>query len=138
MCGKIHYEAAEIADTCSACHCDMCRRWTGGPFLGVQAKGLSWQGEDRIAVIQSSDWAERAFCSACGSCLFYRVTAPGPYQGLLSLALGTLDDQRGVTLDTEWFIDKKPEVYALEGERKRVTEAEMIAMFGVGFDLEGG
>lgn len=130
MCGAVRYEAAEIAKTCSACHCDMCRRWSGGPFIGVQAKGLTWQGEDRISVIQSSDWAERAFCSACGSSLFYRITAPGPYLGNVSLALGTLDDPSDLTLDTEMFIDKKPGAYAIEGEHRRITEAEAFEMFG--------
>jgi hypothetical protein len=48
----------------------------------------------------------------------------------LSIAFGTLDDQSGFTMDKEWFFDKKPDAYNLEGERKRVTEAEAFAMFG--------
>ncbi len=114
----------------SACHCGMCRRWTGGPLLGISAKEVDWSGEDKIRTYTSSPWAERGFCSECGTGLFYRITAPGPAQGSLSLLFGTLEDQAGFELVQEWFIDKKPDTYTLAGERKTLTEAEVMAMFG--------
>ena len=129
MCGAVSYTAEGIEPHISACHCGMCRRWTGGPLLSTFAKEVRWRGEDAITTFKSSEWAERGFCSKCGSSLFYRITAPGKYQGMLSLAFGTLDDQTGFTMDKEWFFDKKPDAYTLEGERKRVTEAEAFAMF---------
>lgn len=81
-------------------------------------------------MVESSDWAERGFCGECGTNLFYRLTAPGKYQGVTSISLGTLDEQNGIPLVKEWFIDMKPDVYALEGDRQRVTSAEVMAMFG--------
>lgn len=132
MCGAVSY-TAEIADSqCSACHCGMCRRWTGGPLLAVSAKDIQWQGEDSLATIASSDWAERGFCSKCGSGLYWRITAPGRFEGATSVPLGTLDDQSGLTLSREWFIDKKPDAYALAGEHRCVTEAEAFAMLNGG------
>lgn len=116
----------------SACHCDMCRRWGSGPWIGASAQALEYEQQQTLGTIQSSAWAERAFCKKCGSSLFYRVTAEGKYQGLTSVAVGALDDQTGITITRETFIDKKPECYALEGDRERVTEAQVFAMFGGG------
>jgi hypothetical protein len=95
-------------------------------------KSIDWQNEDALEVVQSSAWAERGFCGKCGSNLFYRVTAEGKHHGVTSVSLGVLDDQSGITLSKEWFIDKKPACYAFDGDRKRVTEAEVMAMFGGG------
>ncbi len=99
-------------------------------MLAVSATDVVWDGEDKLRIFTSSSWAERGFCSQCGTGLLYRITAPGPLQGFESLCVGTLDDQSGLELSREWFIDKKPDVYALAGERKRLTTAEVAAMFG--------
>ena len=50
-----------------ACHCRMCQRWSGGLFLcfNADAKGVTVEGP--VARYASSDFAERAFCSVCGS-----------------------------------------------------------------------
>jgi len=130
LCGAVSYTAKDLKPELSACHCGMCRRWTGGPLLAVGTGEVVWEGEDKLTTFKSSDWAERGFCAVCGSSLFYRITAPGKHQGALHLAFGTLDDQRGFDLRLEYFIDKKPEAYTLAGERKTLTEAEVFALFG--------
>jgi hypothetical protein len=108
----------------------MCRRWAGGPWLGAESESIDWSGEDAIGVFTSSSWAERGFCTKCGTGLFYRVTAPGPHQGATVLSLGSLDDQTGLAVTKEWFIDKKPEAYTLAGDHETLTEAEVFAQFG--------
>jgi hypothetical protein len=90
---------------------------------------VKWSGEESISVYTSSEWAERGFCSACGTSLFYRVTAPGPYHGQVHLTFGTLDDQSGFDMNLEYFIDLKPDAYEFAGERKRMTEAEVFEAF---------
>ena len=96
--------------------------------MSTAVKNVTWEGEDAITTYTSSEWAERGFCSACGSSLFYRLTS-GKYVGAVSIPLGALDDQRGFELNREWFIDNKPGAYSLEGERERLTEAEIFAKF---------
>lgn len=98
--------------------------------MGVAVGSIEWQKGDAMRVVKSSAWAERGFCKDCGSGLFYRVTAEGKYHGATSISLGALDDQSGICLTREWFIDRKPDAYALEGDRERITEAEVMAMFG--------
>jgi hypothetical protein len=130
LCGAVTYQASGVDPKVGICHCGMCRRWVGGPFVSVSAETITWSGDEHIKTFTSSPWAERAFCSTCGSSLFYRVTAPGKHQGLVVLLFGTLDDPTGLTLEHEWFIDRKPDCYAIAGEHPRKTESEVMAMFG--------
>ncbi|NIT13149.1 MAG: GFA family protein, partial [Candidatus Dadabacteria bacterium] len=52
----------------------MCRKWCGGPLMAVNCgTDVTFEGEDNITVYDSSSWAERGFCSGCGSHLFYRL-----------------------------------------------------------------
>lgn len=129
LCGAVTYVARGVESECGACHCDMCRRWTGGLLMAVKAEEITWQGTDQLRTHPSSEWAERGFCSVCGSGLFYRITIAGPHQGQTNIAVGTLDDPSGLSLSRELFIDRKPSTYALAGERARLTEAEVMAMF---------
>jgi len=112
----------------------MCRRWTGGVFLTVGTDAVTWEGEDHIQTYTSSAWAERGFCRTCGTNLFYRVTAPGKMEGMTALMFGSLNDPEGLEIATELFVDRRPATYALVGEadHKRLTEAEVLALFGGG------
>lgn len=97
--------------------------------LQLPKEDVKIDGEDAMRRFASSPWAERAFCGICGSNLFYRVTAEGPMQGEIHMALGVLDDPSGVRLSTELFIDKKPDGYGFAQETHQMTEAEVMAMF---------
>jgi hypothetical protein len=105
LCGAVTF-TADIEPKIAACHCGMCRKWTGGVFLTTLAKNIQFTGEDAIGRYKSSDWAERGFCSRCGSSLFYRVTAKGPHEGTTVLAVGALDDASGMTLEEELCVDR--------------------------------
>lgn len=131
LCGAVTLTLADAPETVGACHCSMCRKWSGGVYLGLHAKAdqATITGEDNIAHFTSSDWAERCFCKTCGTNLFYRVTAPGPMQGDLHIGLGLLDNADGIALTEEIFIDRKPSGYSFAQQTKTMTEAEMFAMF---------
>jgi len=129
MCGSVAFVARGLKpEQASVCHCGMCQRWAGGAWIAVFVETIDCEKEEGLTWIQSSKWAERGFCNRCGSSLFWRLTAEGKYQGTTSVALGALDDRSGVTITKEWFIDRKPNGYAFEGERECVTEAEAFAM----------
>mgnify|MGYP001794305776 FL=1 len=42
----------------------MCRKWSGGVFLGIEVPkgGMEIEGEENLGVYSSSPWAERVFC----------------------------------------------------------------------------
>ncbi|MBT8455855.1 MAG: GFA family protein [Rhodobacteraceae bacterium] len=130
LCGAVSFELAETPTSYGACHCAMCRKFSGGIEMGVhvQPGQITWTGEDNIATYTSSEWAERGWCKTCGSNLFWRLTMPGPMQGLMSLCVGALDDMEGLSFDTEVYIDAKPTSHAFAGDRKRMTEAEVLEM----------
>lgn len=132
LCGAVRYTLAEVPSSYGACHCGMCRKFSGGIELGLNVPpgGLIWDADDQLATFTSSEWAERGFCKTCGSSLFWRLTIPGEMQGLMSLSAGSLDDMSGLDFDTEVYIDHKPDSHAFAGDRKRMTEAEVLEMVG--------
>jgi hypothetical protein len=75
LCGAVRISVKASTKSVGACHCSMCRKWGGGPLLAVECgHDVHFEGGDRISVFNSSDWAERGFCSRCGSHLFYRAS----------------------------------------------------------------
>ena len=130
-CGQVRFELTNEPKEVGACHCGMCRKFTGGVFLGIKVpkEHFKLTKDDGLLCYQSSDWAERAFCDRCGSSLFYRVTIPGPMQGECHIGLGTLDDASGIKLTGEIYIDRKPDGYHFAEDTHKMTEAEVIAMF---------
>ncbi|MDJ0858862.1 MAG: GFA family protein [Dinoroseobacter sp.] len=130
LCGTVRYKLTTPPKGIGACHCGMCRKFSGGIELGIEvpAEGVEFIADDSLRIYSSSDWAERGFCSICGSSLFWRLTAPGPMHGLFSLSAGSLDSLEGLALTQEVYIDMKPAGYALAGEHKRLTEADIMAM----------
>ena len=128
MCGAVTVTAEPAREALTVCHCAMCRQWTSSMFMAIETKEGSVEIEGPVRVFQSSDWAERAFCEICGSNLWYRITAEGPMHGQYQLAAGLFETgAREVGLEV--FIDHKPSGYALAGERKQMTEAEILAYF---------
>lgn len=130
LCGAVRYRLTGAAPHFGACHCSMCRRFSGGVFLAVEvpAGGLAWEsGEDAVATYVSSEWAERGFCRNCGTSLFWRMREGDA----MALAAGSLDTLEGMDFTSEIYIDRKPAAYAFAGERKRMTEAEVVEAFGM-------
>jgi len=128
MCGAVTVAATPARRSLSACHCDMCRRWSSSAFIAMETEQGSVQVSGPVKQFQSSDWAERAFCGTCGSNLWYRITAPGPMHGQYQLAAG-LFDVNGMHLGLEVFIDAKPDAYAFSGERRQMTAQECFDLF---------
>lgn len=133
MCGAVRFTAKDVGQTYGACHCEMCRRWTGSALLAitVPSKNVTWEGEAHIKTLQSSDWAERAWCQRCGTGLYYHVTADGPMSDAIELPIGLFDDPDGFTMTQEIFIDCKPDSFAYAGDHKTLTRAEVLAKYGV-------
>jgi hypothetical protein len=127
LCGAVRFEATPSDMHCHACHCEMCRRWTGSAMLAVPvpAGALRFEDEGSIRTYRSSEWAERAFCGTCGSTLYYRLQDGGDSY----LALGLFDEPDALPLASELYIDRKPSAFAFAGERKRMTKAEVEAQW---------
>ena len=81
LCGTVNFEAENVDTHVHGCHCSMCRNWSGGPVLAANAGSVVFGGSEHIGRYDSSEWAERGFCSRCGSNLFYRLKEPDQYEG---------------------------------------------------------
>ncbi len=126
LCGAVRYRVTEDVYAYGTCHCDMCRRWTGGPLFATEVGlGVEFEGEENIGTFRSSEWAERGFCKICGSCLFYKIIPNGHYM----MAVGGFDDQTDMKMTGQVFIDEKPDGYAFVNETKNMTGAEVMAMY---------
>ena len=127
LCGAVRFTKNNPNTKVGACHCSMCRKWGGGPYMEVNCgTDISFEGEDSISVYNSSEWAERGFCKNCGSHLFYRLKASQEHM----VAAGLFDDQEHFVFESQVFIDKKPSFYSFSNKTKDMTEAEIFEMFG--------
>ena len=132
LCGAVQFTATGIETEYHACHCGTCRHWGGGPALAATVEGLSFTADAALHWYASSDWAERGFCSQCGSSLFYHLKPNNSYV----VWIGSFADQSPFVLHGEIYIDAKPPGYAFAGEHPRHTEAEFLASLGMA--PEGG
>lgn len=106
LCGAVRYEVHGELRPVMFCYCEQCRRTTGNfvsstaclneDFELIEERGLKWYA--------SSDFANRAFCSECGSSLFWRPNG-GRYT---SIWTGTLDSTEGLTASSHIYIEGKP------------------------------
>jgi len=127
LCGAIKMTATSASNSVGACHCKMCRRWGGGPFMELTCNAdVEIDGEEHVSVFDSSAWAERGFCNKCGTHLFYRLKKTGQHM----IPVGFFDDNDDVVFDHQVFIDDKPSFYRFANETRDMTGAELFAKFG--------
>lgn len=125
LCGSVRVEATPKSHSIGACHCDMCRKWGGMPFLAAECEdNVRFTGDEHIAVYSSSEWAERGFCKQCGTHLFYRLKQAGHY----AISIGLFDDADW-TLSGQIFIDRKPSFYSFAEKTMNMTGDEVFAQF---------
>ena len=128
LCGAVRVTVDAPLSKISACHCDMCRRWSGGIQMGIEVP------EDRVTITgpvktyRSSWFAERAWCADCGSALWFR-NIDGPEVGFFEVMPGLFDNAGGARLKREVYSDRCPAGYALAGDIERVTKADYEAQY---------
>lgn len=122
LCGQVKATVDPIPSM-QACHCDMCRRWGGGPFMSVPCKSATYDGP--VQRYASSEHADRGFCGNCGTHLFFFVRQANIY----AVPVGLLDDQSGLPFRAEIYVDERPDFYCFANEAKQMTGAEFEAKF---------
>ena len=123
LCGAITFTAEGVATGMHSCHCSTCRRWSGSSVLAASVDSIEFGGTEQISVYASSDWAERGFCSKCGSNLFYHLKEADHF----IMSIGAFDDQSDFKLTGEMFVDEKPDGYSFAGDHPRLTGEEFMA-----------
>ena len=125
LCGKVKVTANSMNQSVGACHCSMCRKWTGGIIISTDCgSDVSLEG-DAIGVYDSSAWAERGFCTHCGSHLFYRLKENQQY----FIPADIFDDNEDFVFDHQVFIDEKPNYYCFSNETHNMTGQEVFEKY---------
>lgn len=95
LCGAVRYEADGPVRDETVCHCSLCRRASGAPFVAwatfESARLRVTQG--RPAERRSSPRAVRSFCAACGTPLFFRSDAA---PDSVDVTIASLDEPESV------------------------------------------
>jgi hypothetical protein len=106
LCGAVRYRVLGAPRSTSLCHCESCRRATGGPSLAWaifdEDSVAIEQGE--IAIYASTPGVERGFCARCGTSLTYR-RANRP--GLFDVTTASLDDPNAFPPSKEIWTEER-------------------------------
>jgi hypothetical protein len=94
QCGAVRYRLEADPTGVNICHCRMCQKAGGAPFMafgGVPLSRLVWtRGAPKF--FASSSIAERGFCAECGTPLTYRRLD----RNRIAVTLGSLDQPDAV------------------------------------------
>jgi hypothetical protein len=109
LCGAVRYEVLGTLRPVVMCHCSQCRRMTGHFMAATAARRSDFRllSADALSWYASSAEARRGFCARCGSTLFWESVG----SDYLSIAAGTLDDSRGLTVACHIFVADKGHYY---------------------------
>src|SRR5262249_10690928 len=94
QCGAVRYQLLRPPEHACICHCRMCQRASGQPFMAfasVRREDLRWT-RGRPSTFVSSNIAERNFCSACGTPLTWHRAESGS----IAVTIGSLDSPQAV------------------------------------------
>ena len=119
LCGAVRITVPALEGGASACHCSMCRRWSGAAMWGfvAEADDVSVTGE--VARHRASEFAERAFCPACGTHLWMRDDGAN-----YELMPGLYDAAAEMPLVREVYADSAFACVPLAGDHVRRSRAE--------------
>jgi hypothetical protein len=79
LCGAVRYEAAGTPFHRTHCHCSVCRRSTGAPFVAwFSVPKAAWRIVQGAPLrFRSSPHATRSFCGQCGTQLTFEDDTAG-------------------------------------------------------------
>jgi hypothetical protein len=122
LCGEVTYVVtSELRDVWN-CHCERCRRFTGHHMAATATDAPGLVISDPSASLR---WfapvadAEYAFCSVCGSSLFWRATS-APHR--ISICAGTLNPPTGLRTVQAWWVSQASDYHSRPALPERDTE----------------
>lgn len=101
LCGAVRFAVSGPLRAVTTCHCGMCARSTTsvGAYTACASGDLAIEGRE-LRWFTSSPVAERGFCAACGSQLFWRRFGADR----VSVSAGSLDDPSVLVLGEHIFV----------------------------------
>lgn len=105
QCGAVRYALGGQPTTVEVCHCRMCQKALGNvfaPFASIRVTQFAWT-RGQPAVFRSSSIAERGFCGACGTPLFFHWLDSDH----ISVTIGSLDQPASVAPRLQYGIESR-------------------------------
>lgn len=125
LCGAVKVSCKTLKPEIHACHCSMCRKWSGGPLLSVDCgDDVDIEG-DHVGEYDSSAWASRGFCKACGTHLYYKIKQ----NNQMIMPAGLFGDNLALTFDEQIFIEEKPSYYCFANETTMLTAQQVFEKY---------
>lgn len=122
LCGGIRYAVrGELGDVIN-CHCERCRQFTGHHMAATSASLEEISIQDADSLLR---WffpvpeAGYAFCSRCGSSLFWQ-SAADPVRW--SICAGTLDTPTGLKTIQAWWTSQASDYHSRPDLPEMATE----------------
>jgi len=105
QCGAVRYALSTKPRRASICHCRMCQKAGGAPFMAFASVALDdfVTTRGRLSLFRSSDIAERGFCERCGTPLSYRQIESAS----ISVTIGSLDHPAEVEPAVQWGVESR-------------------------------
>lgn len=126
LCGAVTVTVTGSLGDISACHCEMCTRWSGSIQMGIEVAQERARIDGPVKTHRSSPIGERAWCDICGSAIWFRYPE-GPDAGYFELAPGLFDNAGGARLVRVVYADSAPDGYALAGDVDRISKSDYEA-----------
>ncbi|MGR3761168.1 GFA family protein [Roseobacteraceae bacterium NS-SX3] len=126
LCGAVTVRVTGLSKEISACHCELCTRWSGGVQMGIEAPAGQLTVDGPVKSHRSSRLAERAWCDVCGSSVWFRYVE-GRDAGYVELCPGLFDNAAGARLTRVVYADRAPDGFSLAGDFERVSQAQYEA-----------
>jgi hypothetical protein len=121
LCGEVRFEITLPVRFSAHCHCSMCRRAHGAPFVtwvGVPCEQLVLlAGEDSLVRFRSSGAASRRFCGRCGSQLFFEGER---WAGEVHVTRASVDGDVGLPVQAHCYWDDRAEWHVPEHDLPRL------------------
>jgi hypothetical protein len=111
LCGGVTFEISGPLRPVVVCHCTQCRKQSGhvGAFTACADPDLQFSSQNTLAWFRASDAAQRGFCNACGSLLFWKADG----RDYTSIAAGVLDNPTGLRIEGHIYCADKGDYYEI-------------------------
>jgi hypothetical protein len=109
LCGAVRFEVIGDIPAPDACHCTICRKFSGHYFASsdVPRSAVTIHGGEHLRWYQSSPKVRRGFCCTCGASLFFDA----PNKDWLGIAMGAFDGPTHTKLAIHIFVADKGDYY---------------------------
>lgn len=118
FCGELRFRPDVEPVETGYCHCSICRRTTGAPFLAFASFPVEsftyTKGEPKI--FESSSKGRREFCSICGTQISFRESGAAK---TLDVNSGALDEINAVAPDHHIYTSNQVEWLEIDDQFPR-------------------